>query len=80
MKKANAGEGALIGAAVGIAVAASVSGKRNAIIISALAGAVIGGAIGKQVRAKGNRIPYMVADSGSLFKVYPDGSRRKVRI
>jgi hypothetical protein len=79
MKKAHSGEGALIGAALGVTLAGIVSGKRKNVIISGLVGAAIGGTIGSQIRAKGNRVPYIVEDAGRLFKVYPDGSRRKIR-
>ncbi len=80
MKKPHSGEGALIGAALGITLAGMVTTKRKNVLISAMLGAAIGGTVGAQIRAKGNRVPYIVEDAGILFKVYPDGSRRKIRV
>lgn len=80
MKKAHRGEGALLGAALGLTVAGIVSNKRNNVIVSALAGAVIGSLIGAHLRTKPFKVPYIVQDAGALYKVYPDGSRRKIRV
>lgn len=80
MKKAHLGEGAFLGAALGITLAGIVSNKKNNVIISALAGALIGSTIGAHLKTKPFKVPYIVEDAGALYKVYPDGSRKKIRV
>ena len=38
----------------------------------------VGAALRAQKRAKQNDVPYVIEEEGKLFKIYPNGSRRKV--
>jgi hypothetical protein len=45
----------------------------------ALLGLAIGAAVKAQKKAKENDVPYVIEEDGYLYKVYPDGSRKKIK-
>lgn len=38
----------------------------------------VGAALRAQKKAKQNDVPYVIEEEGNLFKIYPNGSRRKI--
>lgn len=59
-----------------------LKGRSNSegLIVSGLAllAVAVRAAVRAQKKAKQNDVPYVIEEEGNLFKIYPNGSRRKV--
>lgn len=78
-KKQEIIDGAIAGGIIGAALGALLTGKGKSTIISALAGAAIGASIKAKQEAKKLDVPVMYEEEGTIYRVYPDGTKELVK-
>lgn len=70
---------AIAGGIIGAALGALLTGKGKSTIVSALAGAAIGASIKAIKEAEKLDMPVMYEEDGTIYRVYPDGTKELVK-